>query len=67
MTALSPGMRAALDEARTTDPRPEAVAMWDRIEQLAEASTDPDGAVVAYCERLVVEADKIRAEQGATA
>lgn len=67
MTALTAGMRAALDDARTTDPRPEAIALWDAIERLADASEDPAGALIAYCEQLVIEADKIRAERGPAA
>lgn len=63
MTALTPAMRAALDEARAADPRPAVIAVWDEIEQLADASDDPAGSLAAYCEMFVAEADRIIAEQ----
>jgi hypothetical protein len=62
---LTPAMRATLDEARAADPRPEVVAMWNKIERLAGASDDPAGALTAYCELFTAKADKIQAEHRA--
>lgn len=67
MTALAPELRAALDEARAADPRPVVTEMWDRIEQLAEASNDPAGTLDAYCTRFAAAADSLIAERRVTA
>lgn len=66
MTALSADVRATLHAGRTSDPRPEARKLWDTFENIAEKSADPDGTLLALCERLLIEVDKIRAERGVT-
>lgn len=65
MSALSPGMVAALDWARAATARPEVQQMWNTIQRAAESAPDPDGAVIAFCDRLIAETDKIRAERTA--
>lgn len=67
MTALSADMRVTLDAGRTSDPRPEARKLWDTLQKIAGKSPDPDSTLVALCERLLVEVDKIRTERGVTA
>ena len=67
MTALRTDLRAALDQARAADPRPEALRLWDTLQKGAEKSDDPDGALLALCERLLIEVDKIHAERGVCA
>lgn len=62
MTALSPSIREALDKARAHDPRPEAIALWDEIERLADASDDPLGTLDAALAVINTEAERHRAE-----
>lgn len=65
MTALSTDLQAAIDAGRAHTSRPEVRRLWDAIQDTAERSADPDGTFLALCDRLIDEADKIRAERAA--